>query len=496
MKNQLLKGTLILTGAGIITRLIGFIYRIFLADKLGEVNLGIYQLIFPIYSICFTIYASGIQTAVSQMVSHDSKQKQQSIVKTAIILSLFFSISLSFLVFFLRDEIACHLLGTKKAGELLGILACIFPFCGITSIINGFFYGINKAKIPAITQILEQIMRVIFVFFCCYIGSQKQKYIYFAVWGLVVGELCSNIYNLYQIKKIVSLKEIYHSKLCFKRILHFSIPLSGTKLVIALLGSIESILIPIVMKQYGYSSEMALGLYGILAGIVLPFILFPGTITNSLSVLLLPNIAKASGNNNHIQIRTTSSLSIRYSLLLGVLTCSLFLNYGYEFGNLIFHSENAGKLLIAASFLCPFLYVTTTLGSIINGLGKTSVTFLFTMIGLVVRISCLLFIAPQFGIYGYLFGMLISQILICFLHGMYLVINKKFSCNISRYFLWPMIFSCSVMYLCKKAGIWISIETNMSMLCLVSVLPAMIFVLFYFLVFRLVSLKDFRFSKY
>ena len=45
MKNQLLKGTLILTGAGIITRLIGFIYRIFLADKLGEVNLGIYQLI-------------------------------------------------------------------------------------------------------------------------------------------------------------------------------------------------------------------------------------------------------------------------------------------------------------------------------------------------------------------------------------------------------------------------------------------------------------------
>ena len=64
LKNQLLKGTIILTGAGIITRVIGFVYRIFLAGTLGETNLGIYQLIFPVYSICFTLYASGIQTAV------------------------------------------------------------------------------------------------------------------------------------------------------------------------------------------------------------------------------------------------------------------------------------------------------------------------------------------------------------------------------------------------------------------------------------------------
>ena len=56
MKDQLLKGTLILTIAGIITRLIGFVYRIFLAGELGEINLGIYQLVFPLYTICFTIY--------------------------------------------------------------------------------------------------------------------------------------------------------------------------------------------------------------------------------------------------------------------------------------------------------------------------------------------------------------------------------------------------------------------------------------------------------
>ena len=84
MKNQLLKGTIILTGAGIITRLIGFVYRIFLAEKLGETNLGIYQLVFPVYNICFTLYASGIQTAVSQMISHERKSRHPAIIKSGI----------------------------------------------------------------------------------------------------------------------------------------------------------------------------------------------------------------------------------------------------------------------------------------------------------------------------------------------------------------------------------------------------------------------------
>ena len=67
MKNKMLKGTIILTVAGVITRVIGFLYRIFLANLLGDTKLGIYQMIFPIYGICFTLYASGLQTAVSRV---------------------------------------------------------------------------------------------------------------------------------------------------------------------------------------------------------------------------------------------------------------------------------------------------------------------------------------------------------------------------------------------------------------------------------------------
>ena len=106
MKDQLLKGTMILTIAGFATRVIGFCYRIFLAGELGEVNLGIYQLIFPVYSICFTIYAAGIQTAVSQLISHQPQKNHGQIIKAGITLSLCLAVILSFSLFSFRTVIA------------------------------------------------------------------------------------------------------------------------------------------------------------------------------------------------------------------------------------------------------------------------------------------------------------------------------------------------------------------------------------------------------
>lgn len=164
MKEKILKGTIFLTVAGILTRIIGFLYRIFLANTLGETELGIYQLVFPVYSICFTLYAAGLQTAVSQLISNPNYKYSKKVIKTGILLSLCVSVSLSGLVFVFSDYISIRFLFAPKTAPLLRILALIFPFCGITSMINGYFYGLREAKVPAITQMVEQLFRVGFVF--------------------------------------------------------------------------------------------------------------------------------------------------------------------------------------------------------------------------------------------------------------------------------------------------------------------------------------------
>ena len=76
MAHRLLKGTLLLTITGFITRVLGFFYRIYLADLLGAHYLGIYQLIFPVYAICFTIYGAGIQTALSQVIASRKNDRE------------------------------------------------------------------------------------------------------------------------------------------------------------------------------------------------------------------------------------------------------------------------------------------------------------------------------------------------------------------------------------------------------------------------------------
>lgn len=492
MKNQLLKGTMILTMAGFITRFIGFGYRIYLAGELGEVNLGIYQLIFPVYSLCFTIYAAGLQTGVSQMISHQPARQHGQILKAGILLSLFFSINLSLLVFSFRQEIAISFLGTEETMPLLLILSFLFPICGITALINGYFYGINHATIPAITQILEQLFRVAFVFLFCHYKLLPVPSIYLAVAGLLAGELISNLYNLSRLVKRISLCEIFRSHAQIRNVLTLSLPLSGTKLIIALLSSVESVLIPPILCQYGYSMEDALALYGILTGVVLPFIFFPGTITNSMSVLLLPAISRASGTNQNKDVRNTSSITVRYSLLLGVITCAIFLNFGTDIGQFVFHSSNAGKLLTLLAFLCPFLYVTTTLGSIINGLGKTGITFFITVLGLIIRIGCLFILTPQYGIFGYIFGLLCSQITICLLHGLYLMKRTNMSCHLVKYVVWPFVFTSSLLYITRIAGGWLADATGISLLSFGLLFPALILVVIYLYRAELISLRDIR----
>ena len=94
-KSTLLTGTLFLTLAGILTRIIGFFYRIFLSRTIGAEGLGIYQLIAPVTAICFAFTAAGIQTSISKFVSMEVGRKNDAGAKTYLSIGLFISLCLS-----------------------------------------------------------------------------------------------------------------------------------------------------------------------------------------------------------------------------------------------------------------------------------------------------------------------------------------------------------------------------------------------------------------
>ena len=68
-KKHFLKGTLILTCTGLISRMIGFFYRIFLSHSIGAQGLGLYQLIIPVQTLVLAVTTAGIQTVISRLVA-------------------------------------------------------------------------------------------------------------------------------------------------------------------------------------------------------------------------------------------------------------------------------------------------------------------------------------------------------------------------------------------------------------------------------------------
>ncbi len=166
----------------------------------------------------------------------------------------------------------------------------------------------------------------------------------------------------------------------------------------------------------GLSSSDAFAVYGVLTGMALPFILFPSAITNSMAVLLLPSVAQAQAEGNDKSIASCIALSLRYSLYMGILCIGIFLLFGDALGRSVFHNVQAGRFIQILAWLCPFLYLATTTGSILNGLGRTRTTFLQNTAALLLRIAFVLIGIPQFGILAYLWGMLASELFLALLH--------------------------------------------------------------------------------
>ena len=130
----------------------------------------------------------------------------------------------------------------------------------------------------------------------------------------------------------------------------------------------------------------------------LPLIFFPSAITNSLSVLLLPIVSEAESNNNTKTIQKATRKTIKYCLLLGF-ACTLgFLLIGRSAGTYLFKSDLAGTFIISLSFICPFLYLTSTLSSVLHGLGKTFQTFIYCTISICIRLFFIFFLVPIYGI--------------------------------------------------------------------------------------------------
>ncbi|KAI4448889.1 Stage V sporulation protein B [Eubacterium plexicaudatum ASF492] len=410
--HPVLLGTALLTATGLASRIIGFFYRIFLSHTIGAQGVGIYQLIFPVFALGIAFCGAGIQTAVSKYTAEAAGAGRcpQTYLYAGLMLSVSLSVLFTLLIYTGSDAIATVILDEPRCAALLRIVSLSLPLAAIHSCINGYYYGLQKTGVPSVSQLLEQICRVLCVYLIYRICESQGRTVTaaMAVWGIVLGELAGALFSLTVVRFVKCTERL---SACLHQIVIFSIPLTTNRVLINLINSTEAILIPICLKAYGYSNEDALSIFGILTGMAMPMILFPSVLTNSVSVMLLPSISQAKAQKNQTLIHRTIRRTIESCLVLGFASTLFFLlTYSY-IGQYLFANSLAGVYVRTLSFICPFMFLSTTLNSILHGLGHPTATLMLNLSSCLLRIAVIWFFVPVYGIRAYLYGMLASQML-------------------------------------------------------------------------------------
>ena len=440
--------------------------------------MGIYQLLSPVLSLSFSLTAAGYQTAISKLVAEQAaREKRPSFRPLAVGLSISLPLSLlcNLAVYRFADMIAASLLQEPRTADMLRILSFSIPFGAVHACANGYFYGIKKAGIPSASQLLEQLTRVgcVYIISARCLSLGKTPSVELAVLGLTVGEFFSMVISMgaawqyyakeHRVKQIPLVQSensydkssgtvhgrssgtvhgrssstvrggffsILHgrsSSMLYSKLLAMALPLTANRIVLNLLQSVESVSIPARLRLHGYDNVTALSVYGVLTGMAMPFIFFPNALTSSVAILLLPMISESFALGDMNTVKRTTVRTVKYCGLMGFGCMCVFVLFGRWAGENLFHSPLAGYFITTLGFICPFLYLDTTLSSILQGLGLAGHIFVLNVICLLIRLGFVFLAVPKFGISGYLWGLLVSQLTLGMLYlvCLYRFLQKK-----------------------------------------------------------------------
>lgn len=421
LHSKLFIGTFFLTFSGMLSRLIGFLYRIFLSREIGAEGLGLYQQIMPLFGLCLSVSALGMQSAISKNVADCNghsicKQKTApaiAFVHSGLFVSILLSVLFCFLLRAFSSPIAIYVLKNPASAPLLSLMAiCLIP-ASIHACINGYYYGKKNAILPCISQISEQLARVFGVYLLFVILTEKGQPLLsiHAVYGILFGEIAGTLISVTALCKEDSQKaSLPQYKEAFFTLLPLALPLTLTQTFTHLSSSIENLLLPIMLQKYGHSLSEAFRIYGVFSGMVMSVIFFPCVLTNSVAVILLPTISEANACKNKARIVSSITAACTFGTLFGLFFSILFFLCGNFIGEFVFKEVLAGFYIKRLAFLCPLLFIYALLAAVLNGLSASKQVLYISLLSAGIRIFFIAILVPAYGMKAVIFGMLLSQL--------------------------------------------------------------------------------------
>lgn len=327
LSKGVVKGALVLCISALICKFIGIFYRIPLTNIIGAEGIGLYQLVFPIYSLLLILSSNALPVAISKIVSQKIKEQDFSYVaklkKVAINFFGLFGFVLTVLLMLFAKQIS-SLQGNESA--FIGYIA-IAPsvfLVSILSVYRGIFQGFKDMKPTGYSQVIEQVVKLVLgLFLPIYFSSYGLAFqVGMALVGVTISEFIALIYIIvlfYFFKKtkiktnIISLNNAKYKDI-LKVLLKTTFPIMLANCIIPLCVVIESFLIINGLVYVGYNILYATQVYGVYSGVVTTLINVPIVLASSIGVALVPHIS-AENKSNDVTVNTSKDNKEKSSAL-------------------------------------------------------------------------------------------------------------------------------------------------------------------------------------
>lgn len=409
----------ILTSTSLLMKFAALIFNIYISNQIGSEAVGVFSLVMAVYLFFITVATSGLNIAVTVIVSEKFalNKNQQAIkaIRTCIFFSLLLGIAAGGLILLFSNFITSKCLHNMVSSRPLFYIAIGLPFIAMSSCISSYFATIRKAYKNAISQVFEFTIKMFatIILLKINISNGVEAICISLILADVISEVCSFtlIFILYIID--IRLKKLEDVRSFGQRfnILKIAFPVAVTSYIRSGLSTLKQLIIPTQLEKSGISCSRALSQYGMINAMVLPVIAFPTVFTDSYSMLLIPEFSTYVAQKNYKAINYIANKIFKITCAFTMCICSIFFIFSNDLGLAIYNNIEIGYYFKIFTPFIFFMYMDHIIDCILKGLNKQFGVMCCNIFDLSITTCFIYFLLPVLGIKGYVLSIFFSEVL-------------------------------------------------------------------------------------
>lgn len=472
----------------VIIKILGLIYSMYLTNRegFGDSGNAIYMGGYQIYALLLTLSSIGVPNAISKLIAErvakGDRKGADRVFKIAFCTFAIIGFIGTLILFLGARIIATYWLAIPECEYTLVALSPAIFFVSISSVIRGYFNGIQKISNTAKSQTFEQIFKttltIVFVEIVALFTSTNTTlmaaganlattFATFLSFSYIFA-LCQKNRKLdrKEILKTTSIEEKESAISIVKKILAVSIPMSISSLLSSINKNIDSATVVRILKPI-LGNTVAKARYGILSSKVDILTSMPLAFNIAFATALVPAISSARVKKDVETINKRLSFSILITILIG-LPCTIGMYmYSSQILKLLFPKASEGGTLLAISaFTIIFTVLAQTINGALQGLGKVKVPAIALGCGVLVKFIANILLIPIEGIYEN--GAAIGSVL-CHIVSFTIVYNVLKNTIKLNFSLFKMMIKPTVATLVMAVVSYIAYKFTLNMLMLENV---------------------------